>query len=256
MNILSAQSLLSAFGVVGVGVVLFAETGLLIGFFLPGDSLLFTAGLLGTGSVGPDVRLSLGPLLIAAAVGALAGAQWGYLLGRKAGGALLARGRSPRSMVVTGRDGAPLLMDHGLPAWSMDHRPEVAVSLARGLTATGTGVTPYLLVAVAGAVVGRTLPHRLLAAASGLACLGAGQALRYGVMTLIARARPPQTDWDTHASGWSFARRTTSCVPGQHGGAGLGLPLARRLARSAGGEVSYDSGHAPGARFMVRLPSG
>ncbi|MCG0283703.1 sensor histidine kinase KdpD [Streptomyces sp. PSAA01] len=41
-----------------------------------------------------------------------------------------------------------------------------------------------------------------------------------------------------------------------HGGAGLGLPLARRLARSAGGEVSYDSGHAPGARFMVRLPPG
>ncbi|GAA1152205.1 sensor histidine kinase [Streptomyces javensis] len=41
-----------------------------------------------------------------------------------------------------------------------------------------------------------------------------------------------------------------------HGGAGLGLPLARRLARSAGGEVSYDSEHAPGARFTVRLPPG
>ncbi len=108
------------------------------------------------------------------------------------------------SAIVIGRDGAPLLMDHGLLAWSMGHRPEVAVSLARGLTATGTGATPYVLVAVAGVVVGRTLPHRLLAAASGLACLGAGQALRYGVMTLIARARPPHTDWDTHASGWSF----------------------------------------------------
>ncbi|GAA1712523.1 DedA family protein [Streptomyces yatensis] len=96
VNILSAQSLLSAFGVVGVGVVLFAETGLLIGFFLPGDSLLFTAGLLCTGTADRGVRLSLGPLLIAAAVGALTGAQWGYLLGRKAGGALLARSRSPR----------------------------------------------------------------------------------------------------------------------------------------------------------------
>ncbi|MGW7755729.1 sensor histidine kinase [Streptomyces violaceusniger] len=41
-----------------------------------------------------------------------------------------------------------------------------------------------------------------------------------------------------------------------HHGAGLGLPLARRLARSAGGEVSCDAGHAPGARFTVTLPAG
>jgi signal transduction histidine kinase len=41
-----------------------------------------------------------------------------------------------------------------------------------------------------------------------------------------------------------------------HGGAGLGLPLARRLARSAGGEVSYDGGFEPGARFVVTLPAG
>ncbi|RPF37484.1 hypothetical protein [Streptomyces sp. TLI_185] len=39
-------------------------------------------------------------------------------------------------------------------------------------------------------------------------------------------------------------------------GAGLGLPLARRLARSAWGEVSYDPELTPGARFVVRLPSG
>jgi membrane-associated protein len=96
VNVLSAQSLLAAFGVLGVGVVMFAETGLLIGFFLPGDSLLFTAGLLCTGSGQNGVKLSLPPLLIAAAVGALAGAQTGYLIGRKAGGALLARSSSPR----------------------------------------------------------------------------------------------------------------------------------------------------------------
>ncbi|WP_448332224.1 sensor histidine kinase [Streptomyces sp. DSM 41534] len=41
-----------------------------------------------------------------------------------------------------------------------------------------------------------------------------------------------------------------------HHGAGLGLPLARRLARSAGGEVRYDPGHGPGARFTVTLPAG
>ncbi|WP_306191196.1 MULTISPECIES: DedA family protein [unclassified Streptomyces] len=96
VNVLDARSLLAAFGVLGVGVVMFAETGLLIGFFLPGDSLLFTAGLLCTGTADRGVKLSLAPLLLAAVVGALAGSQCGYLLGRKAGGALLARTRSPR----------------------------------------------------------------------------------------------------------------------------------------------------------------
>ncbi|MGW2031288.1 DedA family protein [Streptomyces sp. NPDC001811] len=96
VNPLDAQSLLAAFGVLGVGVVMFAETGLLIGFFLPGDSLLFTAGLLCTGTGQHGAKLSLGPLLVAAAVGALAGAQCGYLIGRRAGGALLARSRSAR----------------------------------------------------------------------------------------------------------------------------------------------------------------
>jgi len=96
VNVLDAHSLLSAFGVLGVGVVLFAETGLLIGFFLPGDSLLFTAGLLCTGTADRGLKLSLTPLLVAAAVGALAGSQCGYVLGRKAGGALLARSRSAR----------------------------------------------------------------------------------------------------------------------------------------------------------------
>ncbi|HCA84905.1 MAG TPA: hypothetical protein DEQ61_05070 [Streptomyces sp.] len=93
VNVLDAQSLLSAFGVLGIAVVLFAETGLLVGFFLPGDSLLFTAGLLCTSTSTGRLTLSLPLTLLAAALGALTGAECGYLIGRKVGGALLARHR-------------------------------------------------------------------------------------------------------------------------------------------------------------------
>lgn len=94
LNPLDATSLLTALGAAGVFLVLFAETGLLIGFFLPGDSLLFTAGLLCTTTGAGGVRLSLPAVLAAAVAGALLGAQCGYLLGRRAGRALLARTRN------------------------------------------------------------------------------------------------------------------------------------------------------------------
>ncbi|MBV1779882.1 VTT domain-containing protein [Paeniglutamicibacter sp. ABSL32-1] len=62
--------------------IVFAETGLLVGFFLPGDSMLFTAGLLvATGAL--DVSLPLFTALIF--VSAFVGDQTGYLIGRKAG---------------------------------------------------------------------------------------------------------------------------------------------------------------------------
>ncbi|GGO87481.1 DedA family protein [Wenjunlia tyrosinilytica] len=96
VNPLDPTSLLSAFGTFGIFVVLFAETGLLVGFFLPGDSLLFTAGLLT--ATGADARLHL-PLpyvLVAAAAGALLGAQTGYAIGRRTGPALLARSSNQR----------------------------------------------------------------------------------------------------------------------------------------------------------------
>jgi membrane-associated protein len=94
VNILDAGSLLSAFGALGIAVVLFAETGLLIGFFLPGDSLLFTAGLLCVSGDHGSVHLSLPQVLIASVAGALLGAQTGYWIGRRGGRALLARTRS------------------------------------------------------------------------------------------------------------------------------------------------------------------
>ena len=95
-NPLSATSWLGTLGTVGVFLVLFAETGLLIGFFLPGDSLLFTAGLLASAGAGAGLHLPLGWVLVAAVAGASLGAQVGFVLGRRAGPALLARSRSTR----------------------------------------------------------------------------------------------------------------------------------------------------------------
>ncbi|MFC7859803.1 DedA family protein [Arthrobacter koreensis] len=62
--------------------IVFVETGLLIGFFLPGDSLLFTAGLLvATGAV----QINIWVLILLIALSAFLGDQLGYLIGRKAG---------------------------------------------------------------------------------------------------------------------------------------------------------------------------
>ena len=96
LGALDPRSLLSGLGALGVFLILFAETGLLIGFFLPGDSLLFTAGLLCTTSATAAVHMSLPAVLVAAAAGALLGAQVGYLIGRRAGPRLLDRPDRPR----------------------------------------------------------------------------------------------------------------------------------------------------------------
>ena len=90
---MDAHSLLSSIGTFGLFLVVFAETGLLIGFFLPGDSLLFTAGILCTTRAGQTLHLSLPAVLLAAAGGALLGAQVGYLVGRRAGPLLLSSNR-------------------------------------------------------------------------------------------------------------------------------------------------------------------
>ncbi len=79
---LDPGELIGTFGLIGVLVIVFAECGLLLGFFLPGDSLLFTAGLLVTTGV-IDQPLWLVCVLIV--VAAVAGNLTGYLIGRKAG---------------------------------------------------------------------------------------------------------------------------------------------------------------------------
>jgi membrane-associated protein len=86
---LSPEFLISTFGLLGIMAMVFAESGLLIGFFLPGDSLLFTAGLLVANNQYLHQPLWLVCLLVA--VAAIAGDQAGYLFGRRVGPALFRR---------------------------------------------------------------------------------------------------------------------------------------------------------------------
>jgi membrane-associated protein len=89
---LDPQWLISTFGLIGILVLVFAESGLLIGFFLPGDSLLFTTGLLIANRQYLHQPLWLMCLLIS--VAAVLGDQFGYLFGRRFGPALFRRPNS------------------------------------------------------------------------------------------------------------------------------------------------------------------
>jgi len=82
--ILNSENLIRYGGLVLLLVVIFAETGLVIGFIFPGDALLFTAGIL-CGSV---LGISLWLLVLTVALAAIAGNITGYYTGRFLGGKL------------------------------------------------------------------------------------------------------------------------------------------------------------------------
>src|SRR6478752_3341099 len=115
MNPLDATSILAATGLIGVFCVLVAETGLLVGFFLPGDSLLFAAWL-----------------LVVAAAGAVIGAQLGYVIGRRGGPPLLSRIQRPA--VHRGIVRAREVMDR--------YGPAKAIVLARFIPIVRTVMNP------------------------------------------------------------------------------------------------------------------
>jgi len=84
--ILEPQKIIVAFGLVGIILIVFAETGLFFGFFLPGDSLLFTAGFLASQGLLPAV-----PLLVGVFIAAVVGDSVGYWFGQKTGPSLFSR---------------------------------------------------------------------------------------------------------------------------------------------------------------------
>jgi len=79
------QLLLSA-SYLGILFIVFAESGLLLGFFLPGDSLLLTAGILAQ-----QGKLSLAGVMLATALGAMVGDSTGYFIGKRFGPGVFSR---------------------------------------------------------------------------------------------------------------------------------------------------------------------
>ncbi len=85
---------LGPWAAVGLFAIVFAESGLLVGFFLPGDSLLFTAGLLAATAEENDLDLNIVVLLVGCFLAAVLGDQVGYLFGKRVGPALFRRPNS------------------------------------------------------------------------------------------------------------------------------------------------------------------
>jgi len=88
-NFLDPHFLINTFGLLGVIAIVFAESGLFFGFFLPGDSLLFTAGLLASqGFLNPPI------LFFGVILAAILGDNVGYTFGRKIGPAIFKKENS------------------------------------------------------------------------------------------------------------------------------------------------------------------
>jgi membrane-associated protein len=80
-SVISPDHLLNSFGLAGLIIIIFAECGLLVGFFLPGDTLLFAAGLLlSTGKLHP-----LWAYLVFVPIAAIVGNLVGYAIGYRVG---------------------------------------------------------------------------------------------------------------------------------------------------------------------------
>ena len=93
LALLNPEDLLRNGGLLILGAIVFAESGLLIGFFLPGDSLLFIAGFLAS-EAGNNVLPPLPFVILVSASMAIIGDQVGYLIGKKMGPAIFARPKS------------------------------------------------------------------------------------------------------------------------------------------------------------------
>jgi undecaprenyl-diphosphatase len=140
--------------------------------------------------------------------------------------------------------GRPLAVDLALHDWAVRNRPSGARWLAVVITATGTGPIPYLL-AAAGAVTGTGLVDRVRRAAWGILLLAVVQSVRFGLVSWIARPRPPSAGRALDVSGFAFpsGHTTTSATAAAivvwlAAGRLRGVPRAVVIAGAAGWAVA------------------
>ena len=93
LALFNLEQLLENGGLLVLAAIVFAESGLLVGFFLPGDSLLFIAGFLAS-EAGKNVLPPIPLVIIVTVIAAIAGDQVGYWFGKKVGPALFDRPKS------------------------------------------------------------------------------------------------------------------------------------------------------------------
>jgi membrane-associated protein len=78
--VLSPNSLIEGGGLVAIGLIIFAESGLMVGFFFPGDTLLISAGVFAASG-----KISLAGVMVVASIAAIAGDNAGYHIGHRVG---------------------------------------------------------------------------------------------------------------------------------------------------------------------------
>ncbi|WP_227983119.1 DedA family protein [Nocardia spumae] len=133
LNPTSGASLLASFGALAVLAGTFAESGLLVvGFFLPGDTLIFPAGILCAAGTRHGTQLVLWQVLLCAAVGSIVGAQAGYLFGKHGGQAVLNRTSHSRLHTVVARG----------ERWLDRYGPRRAIVIGRFVPMVRTVISP------------------------------------------------------------------------------------------------------------------
>lgn len=91
-TITDPEILIQTLGIIGIFAIVFLETGAFFGFFLPGDSLLFTAGFLASqGLFSSNIYLSLIILLVGTFVMAVVGDSVGYIFGKRVGPSIFSK---------------------------------------------------------------------------------------------------------------------------------------------------------------------